>query len=339
MMLNKQILEDLACPQCGQTLILSEAKESLPNSVWNGMLVCQSCKNEYSVRDGVPYFAEQLREQEQTAKTFGFEWEGFWKGLFDKSDVFGLKFDDTASYFLRSVGLSVLDLKGMKILDAGTGSGRIPISIQHMGCQVYAVDIHKSLGLIAKRMDNETSVNVFQADLFNLPFKNEYFDVVWSSGVLMATPDAPKAFQSIASKVKANGRLFVSVYGKDLQHYRVFRHLLPFAHYFPPLLNYIISAILAVALYVVFNSILFVVRSFNSQKRSHYRILRFGINNIEYKSYSSVLLNLFDQLHPKFQTEHSVDEVKWWFKSNGFSEIVVTESIGMVAMRGIKVGR
>ena len=67
----------------------------------------------------------------------------------------------------------------------------------------------------------------------NFPFKNGYFDVVWCSGVLHHTPDPKEAFQSIARKVKTGGRLFVSVYGKDLHHYRVFRHLLPFARRLP----------------------------------------------------------------------------------------------------------
>jgi hypothetical protein len=47
-------------------------------------------------------------------------------------------------------------------------------------------------------------------------------------------------------------------------------------------------------------------------------------------------LNLFDQLHPRFQSEHSVDEVQAWFAANGFRDTTIMESVGMVGIRGIK---
>ena len=93
------------------------------------------------------------------------------------------------------------------------------MSIHMKGCHVYAVDIHRSLGLIRELMKNASSIMFFQADLLNLPFNDEYFDIAWCSGVVMATPNASQAFGSIARKVKPGGRFFVSVYGKDLHHY------------------------------------------------------------------------------------------------------------------------
>ena len=210
------------------------------------------------------------------------------------------------------------------------------MSIYSMGCQVYAVDIHESLVLVAQRMRDVESVAFFQADLFDLPFAEGYFDIVWSSGVLMSTPNPRGAFRSIARKVRPGGRLFVSVYGKGLHHYRLFRHLLPFAHRLPITMNYIIAAVLAVPLYVAFNSLLFGVRTFKSGEAPPYRVLGFSVENTGYKTYFSILLNLFDQLHPRFQTEHSVDEVKEWFQTEGFHEISVTESTGMVALRGTR---
>ena len=60
-------------------------------------------------------------------------------------------------------------------------------------------------------------------------------------------------------------------------------------------------------------------------------VLGFSIENTTYKTYSSIVLNLFDQLHPEFQSEHSVEEVKGWFELNGLESIVVTESSGWSA--------
>lgn len=336
-MLTQETLKELECPACRGAIDWRE--ELAPSALGqaNLQLVCQACAHSYPVIHGLPYFAPELGEQKRTAVSFGFEWKGFWNGMFDRGDVFGLDFDETADYFLRSLGVKASDLAGAKVLDAGTGSGRIPISIRAMGCRVYAIDIHESLPLISERMRDLDAVTFFQADLMRLPFKDGNFEFAWSSGVIMHSPDARKAFRSIASKVRPGGKFFVSVYGKDLHHYRLFRHLLPFAHRLSPTVNYVLSAILAVPLYLAFNGILALVRARKRRERPPYRVLGFSIENTRPKSFRSIVLNLFDQFHPRFQTEHSVQEVRAWFEENGFEDLVVTESTGgMTAVRGTR---
>jgi ubiquinone/menaquinone biosynthesis C-methylase UbiE len=281
-------------------------------------------------------FVSDLKEQKRTASGFGFEWNAFWKGFFDKGDVFGLNFQDTAQYFLSSTGFRRNELKDLKILDAGTGSGRIPISLQNTGCHVYAVDIHESLSVVSERFAENRAVHFFRADLLQLPFKDQVFDIAWSSGVIHHTPDAAKAFASIARKVKPGGRMFVSVYGTDLHHYRMFRHLMPFARHLPVSMTFALSAMLALPLYLGFNTALALLRLQYGKQPPPYRLFAFTVENIEYKTYRSILLNLFDQLHPKYQSEHSVDEVRQWFLQNGFENLTVVESIGMVGIRGSK---
>lgn len=336
-MLTQEMLKELECPACKGPI---DWKGTLaPSAIvqMNPLLACQTCDQSYPVIHGLPYFAPELGEQKSTAVSFGFEWKGFWNGLFDNHDVFGLDLSETAAYFLSSLGVTASDLAGSKVLDAGTGSGRIPISINAMGCRVYAIDIHESLPVIAERMRKLDGVTFFQADLMRLPFKDGNFDFVWSTGVIMATPDSRKAFVSIASKVRPGGKLFVSVYGKDLHHYRLFRHLLPFAHRFPLIVNYVLSAIIAAPLYLAFNGTLALVRVRKRGDRPPYKIIGFSIENTRPKSFRSILLNLFDQLHPRFQTEHSVQEVRAWFEENGFESLVVTESKGgMTAVRGTR---
>jgi SAM-dependent methyltransferase len=331
-----EVARGLVCPSCQKTLTLVQEAAAQSATVTNGHLSCAACRTTFSISNSVPRFCIDLQEQEKTARTFGFEWKAFWKGFFDKGDVFGLSFNDTAQYFLASVGLAASDLKDAKVLDAGTGSGRIPMILRDTGCKVYAVDIHDSLGLVAATMNGADRTYFFQADLMNLPFEDGFFDAAWSSGVIHHTPDPRKAFGAIARKVKPGGRFFVSVYGKDRHHYRLFRHFLPFAPRLPVSLIYLLAAVLALPLFLAFNGALFMVRALHKNEKPPYRFLGFMIENIGYKSYGSIVLNLFDQLHPRYQSEHTVDEVQEWFKSNGFRETVVTESVGMVGIRGIK---
>jgi SAM-dependent methyltransferase len=329
-------MSELVCPTCNGSLDLQSESSSQRTSQLPTRFFCKTCELFFPASSSVASFVKDLTDQEQTASTFGFEWRGFWKGFFDQGDVFGLGFSETAQYFLSNLGLTQNDIKGLKILDVGTGSGRIPMSLQNTGAVVYAVDIHDSLEMVAKHFTEASGAYFFRANLFHLPFRDDFFDVGWSSGVIHHTPDPARAFAAIARKLKPGGRLFVSVYGRNLHHYRLFRRLLPFARHLPVYLTYLLSALLAGFLYLGFNSALFLVRMLYRNNNPPYRFLGFTIENINYKSYRSILLNLFDQLHPRFQSEHSVDEVQAWFAANGFCDTVVTESIGMVGIRGTK---
>jgi SAM-dependent methyltransferase len=322
-------LGELVCPECSAELTIDGSRGSVRR------LECGGCKETYPVVDGVPQFARDLDEQAETARSFGFAWKAFWGGFFDKESVFGLKIAETVAYVLSSLGIREHDLKGARILDAGTGSGRIPMVLKDYGCLVYAVDIHDSLGVVSKAIGH-ASTRFYQADLLKLPFKDGWFDYVWSSGVIMATPDSARAFRSLASKVRPGGTLFVSVYSTALHHYRLFRRFLPFTPHLPPLANYLLAGLIAVPLYAVFNGILAGVRVARRHTPPPYRVLGFDIEDISHKSYRSIVLNLFDQLHPKFQREHSPEEVRQWFESNDFETIVATNVVGMVEMRGVK---
>jgi SAM-dependent methyltransferase len=325
---------DLVCPSCRGELRASQGP-SIETNTRNGALTCTQCGRAFPVLNGVPRFAGDLGALKETADSYGYQWSGFWNGLFDRGDVFGLQFEQTADYFMRSLGIDAAALRGKTVLDAGTGSGRVPLSIHALADRIYAVDMHSGIDAIAKRLENHRSVSVVQANLIDLPFRDHSFDFVWSSGVLMLLSDPRAAFQAIARKVRPGGRIFISVYGKDINHYRMFRHLLPGVHRLPTGMVYALSAAIGVPLYIGFNTILWWVRTFRKGPPPH-RVSVFTVEDSSHKSYKSIVLNLFDQLHPQWQSEHSVDEVLSWFDSEGFGDVVVTESIGMVAVRGVK---
>jgi len=69
-----------------------------------------------------------------------------------------------------------------RILEAGCGSGFLVSYFQNKGHESVGLDIHEEPLAVAKIFFGVT--NTVQGDIFNLPFKDRSFDVVWNEGVL-----------------------------------------------------------------------------------------------------------------------------------------------------------
>jgi len=94
---------------------------------------------------------------------------------------------EDADHHLLPAFEQVLDFKGKRILDVGTGTGRIPQLLQPQAGQLYGLDLH--LGMLKEQTFklSPAAANWYlvQADLRYLPFPERYFDGVtagWAIG-------------------------------------------------------------------------------------------------------------------------------------------------------------
>lgn len=92
-----------------------------------------------------------------------------------------------------------------KILEAGCGFGQWVISLQQRGFNITGVDI--AANTILKLKKNYPDLKVSIADVENLPFKKETFDVYLSFGVIEHFQDGPQKVLSEAGRVLKNGGL------------------------------------------------------------------------------------------------------------------------------------
>ncbi|AXX93550.1 methyltransferase type 11 [Malaciobacter molluscorum LMG 25693] len=74
--------------------------------------------------------------------------------------------------------------KDAKILEVGTNIGNQLLHLQNMGFKnLYGIEIqNRAINYAKKRADN---LNIIKGDALDIPFKDNFFDVVFTSGVLI----------------------------------------------------------------------------------------------------------------------------------------------------------
>ncbi|MFA6215583.1 MAG: class I SAM-dependent methyltransferase [Patescibacteria group bacterium] len=116
-------------------------------------------------------------------------------------DAIALDFDQTRSYLWP--GLK--DFKkyvqpGDKVLDLGCGNGKLRLLFKDLSLDYFGVDSSSELLSVAeKRLDFKLNSQKFiQADVFKLPFSDNYFDVVFLVAVLHHLPGRELRLKTLA---------------------------------------------------------------------------------------------------------------------------------------------
>lgn len=101
------------------------------------------------------------------------------------------------------------------VLDAGTGTARIPILIcqQCSQCQVIGIDLSKNMLLIgSKNVEQaglEKQIALELVDSKQLPYPDGQFEMVVSNSVVHHLPDPVPFFQEIKRVLKPNGAILI----------------------------------------------------------------------------------------------------------------------------------
>jgi ubiquinone/menaquinone biosynthesis C-methylase UbiE len=91
----------------------------------------------------------------------------------------------------RQIAAFLEPVRGRRVLDVGTGTGRAAIALARRGAQVTGVDASTEMLAVAERRAREADVGVTltRGDAHRLDFPDRSFDAVVCLRVLMHTPD------------------------------------------------------------------------------------------------------------------------------------------------------
>lgn len=102
--------------------------------------------------------------------------------------------------------------KGSLILEAGCGVGAQTKTVAHQNpnCKFISVDISEESVSEAKNLIESKGINNVEfrvANIFNLPFEDEYFDHIFLCFVLEHLPNPNAALDELKRKLKTNGTI------------------------------------------------------------------------------------------------------------------------------------
>ncbi len=200
----------LICPACRHTLS-GEYPE-------RGYLTCPECGIDYLIQQGIPDFTvlatgHSSMDIKQTIGGFGYQWN---KSQFGHGEG-SLSYSKELFFSRYKISEDKLGtmLSGKIVLDPAIGSGRVEHIFGQYPEMIYAADLSDAIYAAKTNLDNKYPLRLFKANIFNLPFKDESFDVIICHATLQHTGDAFDALKKLIAKLKSGGGIiFFDVYKK-----------------------------------------------------------------------------------------------------------------------------
>lgn len=103
------------------------------------------------------------------------------------------------------------------VLEVGVGAGTDFIQWVRSGAYAYGIDLTaEAIKNIQARLtvENLQATDLQVADAEHLPYENDFFDLVYSWGVIHHSPDTVKCFEEIIRVTKPGGTIKIMVYNR-----------------------------------------------------------------------------------------------------------------------------
>jgi len=122
--------------------------------------------------------------------------------------------------------LNILPMKGSSI-EIGCGSARVSSWLALKGYETFAMDYSKQALITAKNSYFQLSLSgdFVCADAFKLPFKNETFNIVLSTGLLEHFSDPFPIVREMTRILKVRGLFYADIVPKKFSTFRLLRRL------------------------------------------------------------------------------------------------------------------
>jgi SAM-dependent methyltransferase len=309
-------LEYFACPHCASSPLRHAADENL---------LCETCASLYPVRNGIPRFVPA----DNYAESFGYQWNLHRRTQLDSNT--GLPISRQRVFEVTGWPEK---LDGEVMLEAGCGAGRFTEILLGTGATVFSFDYSAAVDANSANNGSHASLQLFQADIFNIPLRERAFDKVFCLGVLQHTPDPAKAFASLARYVKPGGELVIDIYAKRLSAVLSWKYLLrPITRRLDQQRLHRIIEIAVPALAPISAALRRVAGRAGARLLPIVEYSHLGLPRELNKEWA--ILDTFDMYAPAHDHPQSPATVKRWFETAGLIDITVRYGPNGIIGKGI----
>jgi SAM-dependent methyltransferase len=277
-------VDELRCPECAGSLRIDTEGQ---------LLRCTGCGRTFPIVAGLPRFVGQ-----EHLASFGRQWNRY-EVAHD---------DEDRATFEAKTGISLGELSGRRVLDAGCGGGRYSKVAAQAGARVIGADHSTAVEKAAALCASLPKVSFVQADLKRLPLVPGSFDVVFSIGVMHHDTETRAVFDSVARMVKPGGRLAVWLYRRN--------------QWWQEGLN---SALRRRTMRMPADRLESWCRvgAFLGGVPVVNQTLNKIVNFSSHPAWENRLCDTFDWYAPAYQHHHTVAELRVWFRAAGFEKLAV----------------
>lgn len=311
--MKASLLKLLVCPTCIGELSLETSLEI--DEIEEGRLTCQKCGAQYPILRGIPRFVRS----ETYASSFGYQWNKYARLQLDSLNGTSNSHDR----FYAITEWNPDQLKGQLVLDAGCGAGRFSEVVLKAGAEVVAVDVSTAIDPCRENLGSSPNLHCVQASIYEMPFRSNTFDYVFSIGVIQHCPDPREAVIAIVDKAVPGGRIGLWIYELS---WKSFIGTAGFKYLFRPVTRKMsipklekLSAVLESIAWPVNR----VVRKWGKLGHFIMRLLPvscaslhgIGLSDEDFREW--VRLDTFDMYSPSYDKPSRFSKVRQWLESEG----------------------
>lgn len=284
MLSREDFLQSLIDPRCGAPLICDTTANVLQPTLGEGT---------FPLVNGIPRFVEQAH-----LASFGLQWNKY-EVAHDEED---------RATFQAKTGVSLSELRGCRVLDAGCGGGRYSKVAGEAGADVVGADHSSAVEKASQLCAHLPNVHFLQADLKHLPLQPASFDFAFSIGVMHHDADTRAVFDAVARLVKPGGRMAVWLYRRNQWWQEWINSGLRRRTTQMPVER--------LERWCRWGAWLGGIPVIN-------KTLNKVVNFSAHPNWENRVCDTFDWFAPQYQYHHTVNELTSWFQAAGFSDLRV----------------
>lgn len=327
-------LQHLVCSHCYSTLTFENIPGTIPEKIEDGVLICTSCSAKTKIVRGIPRFVSE----DHYTQAFGYQWLRHAKTQYD-------------SFTRMPVTENRIRIEtkwpevtpGEKILEVGCGSGRFTEQLIKKKAFIASFDASVAVEANYASHGDNPSVLIIQADIYNLPFRNDYFDKMVCIGVLQHTPDPKKSIGVIVTKVRSGGQCVMDIYRRHPWYRQIWNTrywVRPFTKKMNPKKLYVLCERYINFMWPFARIITHLPcgRSINQKL-----LIPELMTSNKYKKFSDelhkqwALLHLFDWLNPTYDQPQRIKTFHQWLTESGLQDVETNFGYGGIEGRGTRI--